>query len=743
MGLYIGIDLGTTYSAVAYVSGGVPQIIQTTQNSVTTPSAVYFDKDGNLEIGEEAKQEQKYKEQVATFYKRNIGQSTADYYLEDGNAYSAIDLSSIFLKELVRRVEEKMKQKVEGAVITVPAYFTDHEKSNTRKAAENAGIKVLHMINEPTAAAIAYGLDKEDDKKILVYDLGGGTFDVSVAEIKKDKLSIIATIGDFQLGGKNWDSEICQWAAEQFEAEYQDDFSGDSEQMDALMVDVEKLKRRLTTAEAAELRINYEGNKGIYKLSEQEFRRRTRHLLERTGALIQKMFEDENISWADIDDVILVGGSTRMRMVEDYITELRGKPALHGINADEAVALGAALMADAVSQTMNSFSLSGNMNFELVVGDKKVADVISHSLGLIAAKEVQRGSDKYRVFYNEIMIRKNTNLENAAVTKRFKLNSDTQDIYLTQWESDSLPESQAIIGKYQVTGIVKKTPFNVTYFHNPDGTVNITAEQDGRKLNVQKVLDYADRSFEDELIKPPAKGAIVIAIDLSGSMSDIGDEAGVKELLNRASTGRLSDEEIKQIELLQQWAEAMDSRNWLAVYNATTLNWFTALGMAKKAVRQFVEMFPATSVSFSIVGFADKNKIFCPITNDVNAIFRAVNQLEISDETGYSNEAQPMNLMYDMLSEKKRTEQLAFAYAVVLTDGYWEKKASSDALKAKKKYIQAGMGIIAQGFGSAKEDFIHELATLSNLSGVGDISELGENMSNIAQVISDDFSLSN
>lgn len=741
MSLYIGIDLGTTYSAVAHVVNGTARIIQTTQNSVTTPSAVYFDQNGNLEIGEEAKLEQKARESVATFYKRNIGQNTADYHLEDGNAYSAVDLSSIFLKELIRRVEEQLKKKVDGAVITVPAYFTDHEKSNTRKAAERAGIRVLHMINEPTAAAIAYGLNKQENRKIMVYDLGGGTFDVSVAEIQHDMLKIIATTGDFQLGGKNWDSEICRWAAEQYEAEFQDDFSGDVDQMDALMVDAEKLKQRLTKTDAAELHVSYEGNKGVYKLTESEFRRRTRHLLERTGTLIQKMFVDEGITWADIDDVILVGGSTRMRMVEDYIIELRGVPALHGINADEAVALGAALMADAIAQKMNSFTLTGNMNFELVVGDKKISDVISHSLGLIAAKEEQRGQDKYRVFYNEIMIRKNTTLENATVTKKFILNSDTQDIYLTQWELESLPEEQAIIGKYQVKGIEKKSPFTVTYYHNPDGTVDISAEQNGRKLLVEKMLNYADRTFDDELIIPPAKGAVTIAIDLSGSMSSLEDESGISELLARASSGIISSEEKKQIEWIEKWISANDENNWLDVYEATTYNRFTALGMTKKFVHDFIKMFPPKCVSFSIIGFSDRVKVYCPITYDIDTVLSAVNELKISNETGYCNGAQPMDAMFDMLKKKQQEETLAFSYAVVLTDGYWEDKPSQSAIDSKKKYISSGMEIIAQGFGSAKEEFIRKLATVTDLSGVGDISTLGESLSNIAQKYIDEFNL--
>lgn len=754
MSLYIGIDLGTTYSAVAYVSpAGTPQIIQTTQDSVTTPSAVYIDASGEFLIGEEAKEEQRSKEQVATFYKRDMAQSNAIYYPENGKAYSAVDLSTIFLRELIKRTEDKMKQKVDGAVITVPAYFTEHEKSNTRKAAEDAGINVLHMVNEPTAAAIAYGLDKSENRNILVYDLGGGTFDISVAHIDYDKIKIIATIGDHQLGGKDWDKEICRWTAKKFAEQFGDDFSCDAEQMDALMVDAEKLKRNLTQRTEAEIKVKYEGNIGKYKLSEKEFRQMTRPILERTGELINTMFKENNMSWNNIDDIILVGGSTRMKMVEDYIKEISSKPALRGINPDEAVALGAALLAKSISDTASKFSLGGEVGFELTVGNKKVEDVNSHSLGLIVSREENIGKDKYRVFYNEIMIPKNTSLEDATMTKRFQLNSDTQDIYLTQWESDSIPEKEAIIGKYQVLNIVKNTPFSVTYFHKPDGTVDITAEQSGRKLQVNKVLDHADRDFEPELIKQPAKGAIMIAIDLSGSMSCIafdknGKSKELDELLAHIKSNTASAEEERQFELLQNYFnlyEEYEKKNNFNAYKKSeevaSEIWITAIGTTKRFIHDFIGKFPLQNVSFGIVGFADRIKSFCSLSNDEESIRNAVDNLAITDATGECNAAQPMDYMFDLLSAKKRNENLDFVYAVVLTDGYWDDAATKAALAAKPKYMREGIEIIAQGFGDAKEDFIRNLATVEDLSGVGDLSELGESMSNIAQVISDDYSL--
>lgn len=745
MGFYIGIDLGTTYSVAAFVNEkGVPQIIQTTQASVTTPSAVYIGGNGELLIGVDAKDEQKHKSKVATFYKRTMGEDIANYYLEDGKAYSSIELSSIFLKEFARRIEEVMGKKIDGAVITVPAYFSEHEKSNTKKAAEKAGLKVLHMVNEPTAAAIAYGLDKAENKNILVYDLGGGTFDVSVANITKDRIKIIATIGDFQLGGKDWDNEICLWAAEQFEERFGDSFSMDFEQMDAIMVDAEKLKRNLTNREKADIHIKYEGNKGTFTLSEAEFRQRTRRTLERTGTLIDKMFEENNMSWEDIDDVILVGGSTRMPMVEDYIKEMYGKSARRGISPDEAVALGAALFADSIAKSMSSFTLdAGNIGFELTVGDKQVEDVNSHSLGLIVAREDDVNGEKCRIYYNEIMISKNTSLKDAQMTKAFKLNSDTQDIYLTQWEFDSLPEPQSIIGKYQVVGIIPKEPFHVTYFHKPDGTVDISAEQNGRRLIVSKVSDFCDRSFDPEPIAVPAKGAFMIAIDLSGSMQELcTDIPEFKDFMNRIDDKTLDYDELEEAQRIVEFLENVESERYSANNALASKMKFTAIGLTKRFIKDFVEKFPLDNVSFGIVGFADRIKDFCGLTHDSRTIFNAVDELIISEVTGICNGAQPMDHMFDLLAEKKREENLDFAYAVVLTDGYWESNASSQALKAKSRYISENIEIIVQGFGSAKEDFIKKLATLQEFSGVGDISQVGESLNNIAEVLStQDFSL--
>ena len=452
------------------------------------------------------------------------------------------------------------------------------------------------------------------------------------------------------------------------------------------------------------------------------------------------MFAENHLSWNDIDDVILVGGSTRMTMIEDYITELQGKPALRGINADEAVALGAAITADSIAQSIQNFSLDGQVGFEISAGNKRVEDVISHSLGLIVAREETRGKERLRVFYNEIMIPKNTSVKNATVTKHFQLNSNTQDIYLTQWESESLPEESAIIGKYQAMGITPNQPFSVTYFHNPDGTVNITAEQSGKQLRVQKVLECADRTFEPEQAQMPAKGAVIIAIDLSGSMANIADEDGITDLANKIEADKpLTDAEIEQAQFCVKFDEMSEDQHFWEIRALASKMWYTAIGMAKKAIHGFIDQMPLSTVSFGVIGFAEKNKIFSVISNNERQLRNAVDDIQISPEVGNENTEQPMNLIYNMLTQYKNQNGLDFGYAVILTDGEWDDDASNAALRAKQKFVSAGFEIIAQGFGEANETFIQKLATRQDLSGVGELSNLSTSMSNIAQVISDGF----
>lgn len=751
MGLNVGIDLGTTYSVVAYTDdSGNTEIIQVTDNMATTASAVFIDEDGEIEIGEDAKAIQRKKGQVATFYKRTIGRDQQDYSLEDGNCYSSVTLSSIFLKEFVKKIEARIGQKVDGAVITVPAYFTEHEKYNTRKAAEEAGINVLRMINEPTAAAIAYGLDKAENQKVMIYDLGGGTFDISIAQISRDKIEIVATIGNFQLGGKDWDEQICLDAARKYEEKYGLDFSQDIEQMDALMVDAEKLKRKLSESESGEIFIKYAGNSGSITLTEKEFRERTRGLLEETGSLIKQLFREKGFSWADIDDVILVGGSSRMRMVDDYIEELSGKRPRRGINPDEAVAIGAALVAKAIANQRKKYSLGAEVKpqYEITLdGGKQVIDVISHSMGLIVSKEEKHNNDTYRVFYNEIMIPKNTTLQKANVRKTFAVSSDTMDIYLTQCETSDLPERDQIIGKYQVFGIRPDEDFTVTYYHTPDTTVGISAEQYGRSLKVEKVQNHVDRTFEPELIKKP-EGVIIIAVDLSGSMAGIADMKEVNRFIESFNMSEKSTEENRQLLILDEYLKSFTS------YEETNSNddynkweelssklWFSCIGKTKKYIRDFVDKFDLENVSFGLLGFADKNVFFCNPTNRRASIEGAVEALEISEKTGECNNAQPMDDMLDEIIRYKRNRKVDFAYTVVLTDGYWASSAEKNALRAKDRYSDENVEIVVCGFGSAKEDFIRKLATKQDLSGVGDISTIGDSMSNIARVISSDNNL--
>ena len=289
-------------------------------------------------------------------------------------------------------------------------------------------------------------------------------------------------------------------------------------------------------------------------------------------------------------------------------------------------------------------------------------------------------------------------------------------------------------------GIIPNQPFSVTYFHNPDGTVNITAEQSGKQLRVQKVLECADRTFEPEQAQMPAKGAVIIAIDLSGSMANIADEDGITDLANKIEADKpLTDAEIEQAQFCVKFDEMSEDQHFWEIRALASKMWYTAIGMAKKAIHGFIDQMPLSTVSFGVIGFAEKNKIFSVISNNERQLRNAVDDIQISPEVGNENTEQPMNLIYNMLTQYKNQNGLDFGYAVILTDGEWDDDASNAALRAKQKFVSAGFEIIAQGFGEANETFIQKLATRQDLSGVGELSNLSTSMSNIAQVISDGF----
>ncbi|HVW79589.1 MAG TPA: molecular chaperone DnaK [Mycobacteriales bacterium] len=351
MGRAVGIDLGTTNSVVTVLEGGEPNVIANAEGSRTTPSVVAFAKNGEVLVGEVAKRQAVTNpDRTIRSVKRHIG---TDWTIDiDGKSQTPQQISAFILSKLKRDAEAYLGEPVTDAVITVPAYFSDAQRQATKEAGQIAGLEVLRIINEPTAAALAYGLDKEADQTILVFDLGGGTFDVSLLEIGDGVIEVKATAGDNHLGGDDWDQKVVDWLVERFKAGHNIDLSVDKMAMQRLREAAEKAKIELSSSSEATINLPYitASDAGPLhldeKLSRTEFQRMTADLLERTKGPFQQVVRDAGINIGDIHHVVLVGGSTRMPAVVDVVKELTGgREPNKGVNPDEVVAVGAALQA--------------------------------------------------------------------------------------------------------------------------------------------------------------------------------------------------------------------------------------------------------------------------------------------------------------------------------------------------------------------------------------------------------------
>ncbi|WP_065967373.1 molecular chaperone DnaK [Streptomyces sparsogenes] len=351
----VGIDLGTTNSVVCVLEGGEPTVITNTEGARTTPSVVAFAKNGEVLVGEVAKRQAVTNvERTARSVKRHMGDAgwrfpaTGDV---DGKRYTAQEISARVLQKLKRDAEGYLGEDVTDAVVTVPAYFNDAQRTATKEAGEIAGLKVLRIINEPTAAALAYGLDKENDQTILVFDLGGGTFDVSLLEIGEGVVEVKATNGDTHLGGDDWDQRIVDHLVTRFKGGYGVDLAKDKMALQRLREAAEKAKIELSAATETTINLPYitasaEGPLHLdEKLTRSQFEQLTEDLLERCKGPFHQAVKDAGIKVSDIDHVILVGGSTRMPAVTGLVKELTGKDPHRGVNPDEVVAVGASLQA--------------------------------------------------------------------------------------------------------------------------------------------------------------------------------------------------------------------------------------------------------------------------------------------------------------------------------------------------------------------------------------------------------------
>ncbi|MCU1690833.1 MAG: dnaK 4 [Pseudonocardiales bacterium] len=349
----VGIDLGTTNSVVAVLTGGEPEVIANAEGARTTPSVVAFAKNGEVLVGEVAKRQAVTNvDRTIRSVKRHIG---TDWSVDiDGKAYTPQEISARILQKLKRDAEAYLGEEVTDAVITVPAYFNDSQRQATKEAGAIAGLNVLRIVNEPTAAALAYGLDKgETEQTILVFDLGGGTFDVSLLEIGDGVIEVKATSGDNHLGGDDWDQRVMDWMIDKFKAAHGIDLTKDKMAMQRLREAAEKAKIELSSSQATSINLPYitvDADKNPLFLDEQlsraEFQRITLDLLERTRLPFQNVVKDAGVTVSQIDHVVLVGGSTRMPAVADLVRELTGgKEPNKGVNPDEVVAVGATLQA--------------------------------------------------------------------------------------------------------------------------------------------------------------------------------------------------------------------------------------------------------------------------------------------------------------------------------------------------------------------------------------------------------------
>ncbi|MDT0566243.1 molecular chaperone DnaK [Streptomyces sp. DSM 3412] len=351
----VGIDLGTTNSVVSVLEGGEPTVITNTEGARTTPSVVAFAKSGEVLVGEVAKRQAVTNiERTVRSVKRHMGEAQwrfPDSGSIDGKRYTAQEISARVLQKLKRDAGAYLGEDVTDAVVTVPAYFNDSQRTATKEAGEIAGLKVLRIVNEPTAAALAYGLDKENDQTVLVFDLGGGTFDVSLLEIGEGVVEVKATNGDTHLGGDDWDQRIVDHLAQQFKNNYGVDLTKDKMAVQRLREAAERAKIELSSSSETTVNLPYitasaQGPLHLEeKLTRAQFQQLTSDLLDRCKSPFHNAIKDAGIKVSDIDHVILVGGSTRMPAVTELVRELTGKDPHKGVNPDEVVAVGAALQA--------------------------------------------------------------------------------------------------------------------------------------------------------------------------------------------------------------------------------------------------------------------------------------------------------------------------------------------------------------------------------------------------------------
>ena len=492
MSKIIGIDLGTTNSCVAVVEGGKPTVIANTEGARTTPSVVAFTKTGERLVGEPAKRQAVTNaEKTISSIKRDMGTDRGRTI--DGKTYSPQQISAMILQKLKADAESYLGETVSEAVITVPAYFNDAQRQATKDAGKIAGLDVKRIINEPTAAALAYGLDNDKEQKIMVYDLGGGTFDVSIIDIGEGVVEVLSTNGDTHLGGDDFDAKITDWMISEFKKAEGIDLSTDKMALQRLKEAAEKAKKELSSATTTNINLPFitatsDGPKHFdMNLTRAKFDELTHDLVERTAIPVQNAMKDAGLTNADLGQVLLVGGSTRIPAVQDKVRQLTGKEPSKSLNPDECVAIGASIQ-------------GGKLGGESTGSDILLLDVTPLSLSIetlggIATRLIERNTT--------IPTRK------SQVFSTAENNQTAVDINVVQGERQFARDNKSL-GQFRLDGIppaMKGVPqIEVTFDIDANGIVNVSAKDLGTGKE-QHITITAGSSMSDEEIEKAVREA--------------------------------------------------------------------------------------------------------------------------------------------------------------------------------------------------------------------------------------------